>query len=89
MQKRTHHTIHETLLLVYEALNGLAPAYLSDMLCNTWVSTGPPVLRHVFELFQSAAQKLWVSWELSAERSESVDIFVSKLKTYCISSAWL
>ena len=89
------------LLLVFKALNGLSPSYLSDLLLNyepsrTLRSSDRGLLlipkirskTHGEAAFYYYAPRLWNSLPEDLRAAASVDIFKSKLKTHLFSLAF-
>ena len=86
---------YKILLLVYKALNGLAPSYIQDLLQKYTTSrclrsTGKQQLAiprsstksYGDRAFSIAGPNLWNNLPLELRCAESVNIFKSKLKTY-------
>ena len=89
------------LLLTYKALNGLAPAYMRDLLIpyspkRTLRSTEnhlltPPRCRLEYfgkRSFAAAAPTLWNNLPLNIKQAPSVDIFKSRIKTHLFQLAY-
>ena len=89
------------LLLVFKALNGLSPSYLSDLLLTyepsrTLRSSDRGLLlipkvrskTHGEAAFHYYAPRLWNSLPEDLRAAASVDIFKSKLKTHLFSLAF-
>ncbi len=88
------------LLLIYKCFNGLAPAYLEELLhkrpdCgsrrdNDNLLIVPNVNRVTFGgiIFKRAAPDLWNSIPSSQRKSTTVDIFKSGLKTLLFKRAF-
>ena len=93
--------VFKVLLLVYKALNGMAPPYLSDMLCYRSYSRS---LRSASQkllvvhrtnmktygdrAFSIAGPKLWNQLPLSIRELSSIDSFKKSLKTYLFRLAY-
>ena len=89
------------LLLTYKALNGLAPAYMRELLIpyspkRTLRSTEnhlltPPRCRLEYfgkRSFAAAAPTLWNNVPLNIKQAPSVDIFKSRIKTHLFQLAY-
>ena len=89
------------LLLTYKALNGLAPAYMRELLIpyspkRTLRSTEnhlltPPRCRLEYfgkRSFAAAAPTLWNNLPLNIKQAPSVDIFKSRIKTHLFQLAY-
>ena len=89
------------LLLTYKALNGLAPAYMRELLIpysrkRTLRSTEnhlltPPRCRLEYfgkRSFAAAAPILWNNLPLNIKQAPSVDIFKSRIKTHLFQLAY-
>ena len=87
--------VFKVLLLVYKALNGMAPPYLSDMLCYRSYSRSlrsasqKLLVVHRINMktygdraFSIAGPKLWNQLPLSIRELSIVDSFKKSLKTY-------
>ena len=94
--------IFKILLLVYNSLNNLAPAYINSLLKNYNPSrnlrsvdqgllTVPRSNQraHGDRAFSVAAQKLWNALPLYIRNSGSITIFKSKLKTFLFKKYYL
>ena len=93
--------VFKVLLLAYKALNGMAPPYLSDMLCYRLYSRS---LRSASQkllvvhrthmktygdrAFSIAGPKLWNQLPLSIRELSSIDSFKKSLKTYLFRLAY-
>ena len=93
--------VFKVLLLVYKALNAMAPPYLSDMLCYRLYSRS---LRSASQkllvvhrtnmktygdrAFSIAGPKLWNQLPLSIRKLSSVDSFKKSLQTYLFRLAY-
>ncbi|KAF7658214.1 hypothetical protein LDENG_00015860 [Lucifuga dentata] len=88
------------ILLVYKALHGRAPGYLSEMLLiyeperslrssGALLLTVPKSRTETFgdAAFSCYAPKCWNRLPEDVRRAENIDIFKRRLKTLC--SAWL
>ena len=93
--------VFKVLLLVYKALNGMAPPYLSDMLCYRSYSRSLRsasqkllVVHHTNmktygdRAFSIAGPKLWNQLPLSIRELSSIDSFKKSLKTYLFRLAY-
>ena len=93
--------VFKILLLVYKALNGRAPSYISDLLkyhtserklrssSQHLLATPKARLKTYGErAFAVAAPKLWNSIPLELRSSSSIDIFKRHLKTYLFKQAF-
>ena len=92
---------YKILLFTYKGLNGLAPNYISDMIkpvvhSRTLRSCSKVVL-HVPKTksvtygergFSHASPTLWNKLPENLQKSDSVDIFKGKLKTYLFKKAF-
>ena len=89
------------LLLVYKALNGMAPSYLSDFICyrtstQTLRSTSQKFLAvsqtntksYGDRVFSVASPKLWYQLPLNIRQSSTVGSFKKELKTYLFKLAY-
>ena len=90
--------VFKILLIIYKALHGLAPSYISDLLTNytprrTLRSSSlallqPPTSREVStsyygnRVFSVAAPKLWNNIPLTIRKADSLAKFKHLLKTY-------
>ena len=92
---------YKVLLLVYKALNGLAPPYMCDMLKpyqpsrtlrssekNLLVEPRFKLKSSGFRSFEVAAPRLWNTLPGHIRNSKSVVIFKRDLKTYLFKSAY-
>jgi hypothetical protein len=77
------------LLLIYKAVNGLAPAYLNELITFTNDSGCRRRSLHVVDpynnrnrAFQTAAPALWNNLPSDIRRAESVTLFKIRLKTH-------
>ena len=83
--------IFKILLLVYKSLNGLAPAYISELLTfnNIVTSSKRRSSLHISlcgpahpRAFQTAAPKLWHQLPASIKACQTTELFKTYLKTY-------
>ena len=94
---------YKLLLLVYKALNGLAPHYLRELLhirhhserslrSNNNFYLDPPAIKtsksYGDRAFQVAGPKLWNGLPIDIKKSCSVDIFKKRIKTYLFNEAF-
>ena len=93
--------VFKVLLLVYKALNGMAPPYLSDILCYRLYSRSlrsasqKLIVVHRTNMktygdraFSIAGPKLWNQLPLSIRELSSIDSFKKSLKTYLFRLAY-
>ena len=93
--------VFKVLLLVYKALNGMAPPYLSDMLCyRSYSRSLRPASQKLLVVhrtnmktygdraFSIAGPKLWNQLPLSIRELGSIDSFKKLLKTYLFRLAY-
>ena len=78
--------VFKILLLVYKALNGTAPSYISELLKY---HTSERKLRSSSQhLLATPKARLWNSIPLELRSSSSIDIFKRHLKTYLFKQAF-
>ena len=91
---------YKTILLVFKALNGLAPSYLSDKLVkktdnglrssnqNLLIIPRTNLKSYGDRSFSTAGPKLWNSLPKGMRQLTSLESFKSKLKTYLFTEAF-
>jgi len=93
---------YKVLLYVYKALNGMAPAYLSDLLVpyvpnRCLRSAGKHYLQeprarlktYGHRAFMSAAPRLWNALPEKIKCADSVDVFKCQLKTHLFNAGFM
>ena len=92
--------VFKILLLVYKALNGTAPSYISELLkyhtserklrssSQHLLATPKARLKTYGEKAFAAAPRLWNSIPLELRSNSSIDIFKRHLKTYLFKQAF-
>jgi len=96
-----YHIVFKILLLVYKALNGTAPSYISELLeyhtserklrsCSQHLLATPKVRLKTYgeRTFAVAEARLWNSIPLELRYSSSIDILNQHLKTYLFKQAF-
>ena len=83
------------ILLTFKCLNGLAPSYLSDLLHYNHLSGShtpslqQPIVKTIIGLRASSSSdpKLWNNLPLDLKQCDDINIFKSKLKTFCLKNS--
>ena len=96
-----YHIVYKILLIVYKAVNGLSPLYISNLL-NFYTSSRnlrsnekllliEPKSKHSWgdRSFVVAAPRLWNELPLSIRTSPSLEVFKKKLKTCLMLQAYV